>query len=96
MSRVIRRVVFGAGALLVAAVVAGCGHYHGEHGYYRPHYREYRHAHRLSCGHRVECRYRGDRHYYEPHRSHRSYHHLHRRGRGYVACYVSRGGRHRY
>ena len=96
MSKSIRRIGVGVAAVMMAAFAASCGHYHGDHGYYRPYYRSYEHAHRLSCGHLVECRYRRGRHYYEPHRSHRSYHHLHRRDGGYVACYVTRGGRHRY
>ena len=83
-----------------AALATGCaGHYHGP---YEPHYRggyghryEY-HAHRLPCGHYVECRYdhsRG-RHRFESygHDRHDRYWHLHPQGRGYERCYVTRRG----
>jgi hypothetical protein len=95
--------VLGLGlGLASAATATGChrhyrGPYRGGYGYDHGHRGRYEfHAHRLSCGHYVECRYdrhRG-RHRFSRrgHSRHTSYWHLHPSRGGYEKCYVTRSG----
>ena len=80
MRRVLRA---GTAFLLLSA----CGHHHPV--YYERPPPEYRHYHRLSCDHLVECSYYGGHHHYRPHDSHDWYWHVHRTPAGqYKSCYV--------
>lgn len=78
---------------LVLGCLSACGGPH--YVYYPTPPANYRHFHRLDCGHEVECRYYGGAHHFTPHRRHDHYWHVHWTEHGYKRCYVEQR-RHAY